>query len=321
MESDLSPLANSTVFEGYRAFNYTAATETNHFNGQNLTLADSGVFSIGSASGISTRSLGGIPFTNNAIYLALRIRNSTTNVLDQCTIKYSFNQNTSSGFTNSTWMTLSTATGFLNSLKQGSWTDRLTNIPTTAGIASYQILASPTSVSTNLILTNLSILPVQDLWIRWTISTTSPNQPLLLAIDNVGVTNFVTKSQNIITFSPLTSTATYGDASLPLNASASSGLPVSFVSSDTLTNKQHVVVCHSPFKYTYECEKTSLDIQTYKNTYYKLDQIDKPLKGFSSYKLPELVEICNKLSLDLVNRATLKKKTKQELYESIIQYF
>ncbi len=233
MESDLSPLANSTVFEGYRAFNYTAATETNHFNGQNLTLADSGVFSIGSASGISTRSLGGIPFTNNAIYLALRIRNSTTNVLDQCTIKYSFNQNTSSGFTNSTWMTLSTATGFLNSLKQGSWTDRLTNIPTTAGIASYQILASPTSVSTNLILTNLSILPGQDLWIRWTISTTSPNQPLLLAIDNVGVTNFVTKSQNIITFSPLTSTATYGDASLPLNASASSGLPVSFVSSDT----------------------------------------------------------------------------------------
>jgi len=96
---------------------------------------------------------------------------------------------------------------------------------------------------------------------------------------------------------------------------------LSFVSSETHTNKQHVVVCHSPFKYTYECEKTSLDIETYKNTYYKLDQIDKPVKAFSSYKLPELVEICNKLSLDLVNRVTLKKKTKQELYESIVQYF
>lgn len=96
---------------------------------------------------------------------------------------------------------------------------------------------------------------------------------------------------------------------------------LSFVSSDAHADKQHVVVCHSPFKYTYECEKTPEEIETYKNTYYKLDQIDKPVKGFSSYKLPELVEICNKLSLDVINLATLKKKTKQELYESIIQYF
>ena len=96
---------------------------------------------------------------------------------------------------------------------------------------------------------------------------------------------------------------------------------LSFVSSDAPADKQHVVVCHSPFKYTYECEKTPEEIQTYKNTYYKLDQIDKPVKGFSSYKLPELVTICNKLSLDVINLATLKKKTKQELYESIIQYF
>lgn len=101
---------------------------------------------------------------------------------------------------------------------------------------------------------------------------------------------------------------------------------LSFVTSGSLdietnTHKQHVVLCHSPFKYTYECEKTSTDIQTYKNTYYKLDQIDKPVKAFSSYKLPELVEICNKLSLDVIDLCTLKKKTKQELYESIIQYF
>jgi hypothetical protein len=96
---------------------------------------------------------------------------------------------------------------------------------------------------------------------------------------------------------------------------------LSFVSSDTETNKQHVIVCHSPFKYTYECEKTFLDIETYKNTYYKLEQIDKPVKAFSSYKLPELVEICQKLSLNIIDLCTLKKKTKQELYESIIQYF
>jgi hypothetical protein len=49
--------------------------------------------------------------------------------------------------------------------------------------------------------------------------------------------------------------------------------------------------------------------------------MDKPIKSISSYKLVELQDICQKLGLDIVDKESLKKKNKNELYESIIQYF
>jgi hypothetical protein len=96
---------------------------------------------------------------------------------------------------------------------------------------------------------------------------------------------------------------------------------LNFMSSNTETNKQHVIMFHSSFKYTYEVDKNETDIKKYKDELYKLDNIDKPIKAFSSYKLGDLIEICNKLSIDVMNAITQKKKTKQELYESILQYF
>lgn len=96
---------------------------------------------------------------------------------------------------------------------------------------------------------------------------------------------------------------------------------LNFVSSSVVNNKQHVIMFHGAFKYTYEFDKNEVDIQKYKDELYKLDNIDKPIKAFSSYKLGELVDICNKLSIEVINSSTQKKKTKQELYESIIQYF
>jgi hypothetical protein len=96
---------------------------------------------------------------------------------------------------------------------------------------------------------------------------------------------------------------------------------LNFISSDTKSSKQHVILFHTPFKYTYEFEKTQTDIEKYKTDLYKLDNIDKPIKAFSSYKLGDLTEICSKLSIEIMNSSTQKKKTKQELYESILQYF
>ena len=96
---------------------------------------------------------------------------------------------------------------------------------------------------------------------------------------------------------------------------------LNFISSDTKSCKQHIILFHTPFKYTYEFEKTQMDIEKYKTDLYKLDNIDKPIKAFSSYKLGDLTEICSKLSIEIINPATQKKKTKQELYESILQYF
>jgi hypothetical protein len=66
-------------------------------------------------------------------------------------------------------------------------------------------------------------------------------------------------------------------------------------------------------------KKTELD--TIRQTFYKIEVLDKPIKSLSSYKLQDLIDICNKLAIEIVNKDTGKKKTKNELYESIIHYF
>ncbi len=74
-------------------------------------------------------------------------------------------------------------------------------------------------------------------------------------------------------------------------------------------------------KYGYYLNVNNTKINEYRDKYYKMENIDKPIKVFSSYKLGDLTELCNKLAIDTVNPLTNKKKTKQELYESIVQYF
>ena len=67
--------------------------------------------------------------------------------------------------------------------------------------------------------------------------------------------------------------------------------------------------------------KESEEITKYKNEFYKIDNIDKPIKSISSYKVQELIDFCNKLSIETVNNETKKNKNKNDLYESLIQYF
>jgi hypothetical protein len=57
------------------------------------------------------------------------------------------------------------------------------------------------------------------------------------------------------------------------------------------------------------------------NSFYKIDNIDKPIKAMSSYKLSELVVIANKLGLEIINKETNKQKTKKDIYQLIVQYF
>jgi hypothetical protein len=73
-------------------------------------------------------------------------------------------------------------------------------------------------------------------------------------------------------------------------------------------------------QYGYEIATEELlnDIRT---NLYKVDSLDKPIKSLSAYKVSELIEIANKLAIEIVNKQTGKNKTKNELYESIIQYF
>ena len=63
-------------------------------------------------------------------------------------------------------------------------------------------------------------------------------------------------------------------------------------------------------KYGYS---TTIDKTTY-NVFYKIDNLNKPIKAISSYKVSELIEICNKLSIE-----TAELKNKKHYYEAIIK--
>ena len=83
-------------------------------------------------------------------------------------------------------------------------------------------------------------------------------------------------------------------------------------------NELHIVHLLQNYKYGHEINPTSAT--QIKTTLYQLDNIDKPIKSMSGYKLSELVEICEKLTIDVINKETNKSKGKKELYEAIIQY-
>lgn len=73
-------------------------------------------------------------------------------------------------------------------------------------------------------------------------------------------------------------------------------------------------------KYGFEIANSNL-LETIRSHLYKIDNLDKPIKALSFYKVKDLTDICEKLSIHITNTETGKNKTKNELYESIIQYF
>jgi hypothetical protein len=73
-------------------------------------------------------------------------------------------------------------------------------------------------------------------------------------------------------------------------------------------------------KYGFEIINKNV-LEEIRRTLYKVETLDKPIKASSFYKVGDLIEICNKLVINVVNEKTGKNKTKNELYESIIQYF
>jgi hypothetical protein len=111
-----------------------------------------------------------------------------------------------------------------------------------------------------------------------------------------------------------------------LNLCAIENLNVLFVKNKSFfellmndTNDIYIVYSIGNGKFGYE--KNNETIESIKTTHYKLDNIEKPIKTISAYKLQELVDICQKLGIEVVNKDTNKQKNKKDLYESIIQHF
>ena len=86
------------------------------------------------------------------------------------------------------------------------------------------------------------------------------------------------------------------------------------------TTDLHIIYLLENNKYGFE-KNSIMNSEAKKTNLFKLDNIEKPIKSISSYKVTELTEICLKLGIETINKNTNKSKSKKDLYESIIQYF
>lgn len=69
-----------------------------------------------------------------------------------------------------------------------------------------------------------------------------------------------------------------------------------------------------------ELEPTDDSIKKYRETYYKMNSFDKGIKSIGSYKLDELIELCNRLNIK-INKCQGKRPTKKEIYELLVMNF
>lgn len=88
------------------------------------------------------------------------------------------------------------------------------------------------------------------------------------------------------------------------------------IDADESTQIHAIVRMDLPTKYGY---KIIQDVKPIRESFYKIDNMNKPLKSMSAYKLDELVVFCNKLGIVAGNDG--KKANKKCLYEMLIQYF
>jgi len=88
------------------------------------------------------------------------------------------------------------------------------------------------------------------------------------------------------------------------------------IDADESTQIHSIVRMDTPTKYGY---KIIQDVKPIRESFYKIDNMNKPLKSMSAYKLDELVVFCNKLGLTMCNDG--KKVNKKCLYEMLVQYF
>ena len=73
-------------------------------------------------------------------------------------------------------------------------------------------------------------------------------------------------------------------------------------------------------KYGFEMSSNEI-LAGIRGSLYKLEVVDKPIRAASAYKLQDLIDICHKLELPTIHSETGKNKGKNDLYESIVQYF
>lgn len=95
-----------------------------------------------------------------------------------------------------------------------------------------------------------------------------------------------------------------------------------FVNDSNIVYIVHELPSQSKYYNKYGFEIACGDsLNNIKTTYYQISNVDKPIKSTSAYKVQDLILICSKLGIEITNTDTGKNKNKNDLYESIVQYF
>ena len=86
-------------------------------------------------------------------------------------------------------------------------------------------------------------------------------------------------------------------------------------------NIDDVIIIYQEGKnYSCEINPTKQFVETIHNNYYYVENTNKPIKGISTYKIDELIDICKKLGIK-IQLESGKKKSKKQLYTEIQTYF
>jgi hypothetical protein len=89
-----------------------------------------------------------------------------------------------------------------------------------------------------------------------------------------------------------------------------------------ITEQTPVHIIHrnsQTYEHHIELNVTNNILQNYREKYYKMSSFDTTLKSIGTYKLDELIDLCNKLHINISkNETDKKKKTKKEIYELLV---
>jgi hypothetical protein len=160
------------------------------------TVDQSGLLSMGSSNSSTERSLGGLPWANNNIYMGMRLKNGTGKVLNGCTVSFAVEQFSSTSLSKSdTTVTFSTQAN-ATSPKTGTWVSQGVYFPaiTSTSYANINGASSANRTTKTVVLSGLNIGPSDDLWLRWTVASSS-SEPLAMGIDDVTISSIVLANQ------------------------------------------------------------------------------------------------------------------------------
>ena len=83
--------------------------------------------------------------------------------------------------------------------------------------------------------------------------------------------------------------------------------PINIIHRNSKTYEHHI-----------ELNNSNDNVQKYRDTYYKMSSFETSLKSMGSYKLDELIDMCNKLAIKIVNGENGKKRSKKDIYEFLV---